>query len=100
MMSGGLRLQVLRSREHIWKLESGIGHRRADASRRQMRRCMRRHSGMADRTAGDHWMGGNGDRLTRFLREERENELVSGLFFGGGGMVGGDQSINNPMKFT
>lgn len=55
---------------------------------------------MADRTDGDHWMGGNGERLTRFLREEWEDERISGLFFEGGGMVGGDQNISGPMKLS
>lgn len=83
-MSGGLRLQARRSSapgstSGGLRAESDTG-RPADASRRRMRGSMRRYAGMADRTDGDHWMGGNGERLTR---NGRMNSSVD-FFFGGG----------------
>ena len=57
------------SREHIWKLKSGIGHRQADTSRRPIKRCIQRYNGMADRMDREPWVGGNGERLMRFSGE-------------------------------
>lgn len=43
-------------------------------------------------------MGGNGERLTMLLKEEWENELISG--FGEGGTVVGAQNCNGSMKVS